>query len=71
MNREDIRLESYEEKEKFYEEIHALFSHGKLVRLKEHKSGFPALTVDSEDIHILTDIISLEHWWASKKHHVN
>jgi len=44
------------------------------VRIQESKrithfgqSGFPAVTVDCEDIDILTDIISLEQWWAKKK----
>jgi len=65
--RKDIMLESDEEKEKVYEEIHALFLQGKNVQMKEHKSGFPAVTVDCEDIHILTDIISLEQWWGKRK----
>lgn len=67
MERKDIRLSPDEEKEKVYEEIHNLYLQGKSVRLKEHKSGFPAVTVDSEDIHIITDIISLEQWWTKKK----
>jgi len=65
--RKDIMLESDEEKENVYEEIHALFLQGKNVQMKEHKSGFPAVTVDCEDIHILTDIISLEQWWGKRK----
>ena len=67
MERKDIRLSPDEEKGKVYEEIHNLYLQGKSVRLKEHKSGFPAITVDCEDIHIITDIISLEQWWAKKK----
>jgi len=55
------------EKEKVYEEINDLFLQGKHVKVKEHKSGFPTVTVDCGDIHILTDIISLEQWWAKKK----
>jgi len=35
--------------------------------VREHRTGFPAVTVDADDIHILTDIISLEQWWAKKK----
>jgi hypothetical protein len=62
-----MRFDPDEEKEKVYEQIHALYLQGKSVKVKEHKSGFPAVTVDCEDIHILTDIISLEHWWAKKK----
>jgi len=67
MRRKDMRLDPDEEKEKVYEQIHAHYLQGKSVRVKEHKSGFPAVTVDCEDIHILTDIISLEQWWAKKK----
>ena len=67
MERKDIRLSPDEEKEKVYEEIHNLYLQGKSARLKEHKSGFPAITVDCENIHIITDIISLEQWWAKKK----
>ena len=67
MRHKDIMLDSDEEKEKVCEEIHDLFLQGKHVKVKEHKSGFPAVTVDCEDIHILTDILSLEQWWANKK----
>ena len=67
MKRKDMRLYSDNEKEKVYEQIHARHLQGKSVKVKEHKSGFPAVTVDYEDIHILTDIISLEQWWAKKK----
>ncbi len=63
----DIRLEPDEEKEKVYEQINALFLQQKPVKVEQHKSGFPAVTVDCEDIHILTDILSLEQWWAKKK----
>ena len=56
-----------EEKEKTYEEISGLYLQGKTVKIREHKSGFPAVTVDCEDIHIITDIISLEQWWAKNK----
>ncbi len=67
MERKDIRLSPDEEKEKVYEEIHAHFRKGKKVKLREHKSGFPAITIVCEDIHILTDILSLEEWWAKQK----
>lgn len=63
----DIFRLSDKEKEKQYEEIHALYLQGKRVSVKEHKSGFPAVTVDCEDIHILTDVLSLESWWAKRK----
>jgi len=67
VQRKDIMLDPDEEKEKVYEQIHTLYLQGKGVTVKEHKSGFPAVTVDCEDIHILTDIISLEQWWKKKK----
>ena len=63
----DIMMQSDAEKEKQYEEIHAFYLQGKSVRVKEHKSGFPAVTADCKGIHILTNIISLEQWWAKKK----
>ena len=67
MRRKEMRLNPVEDKEEVYEQIHALYLQGKSVTVKEHTSGFPAVTVDCEDIHILTDIISLEQWWAKKK----
>jgi len=67
MRHKDIRLEPVEEKEKTYERIHSLYLKSKPVTVREHESGFPAVTVDCEDIHILTDILSLEQWWAKKK----
>jgi len=67
MEPRDIMLEPDEEKEKVYEHIHALYLQGKSVTMREHESGFPAVRVDCEDIHILTDIISLERWWAKRK----
>ena len=67
MRHEDIMLDQDEEKGKVYEKINDLSLQGKLVKVKEHKSGFPAVTVDCEDIHILTDIISLEQWWVKKR----
>ena len=67
MQHKDIMMDSDEDKEKVYEQIHALYHQGKEARIREHKSGFPAVTVACEEIHILTDIISLEQWWAKKK----
>ncbi len=67
MRRKDIMMSSDEEKEKVYEEINDLYLQRKTVKIREHKSGFPAVTVDCEDIHIITDIISLEQWWAKNK----
>jgi len=67
MEHKDMLLDPDEDKERVYEQIHTLYRQGKSVNVKEHESGFPAVTVDCEDIHILTDIISLEKWWAKKK----
>ena len=67
MKREDIMLKPKEEKERVYLKIDTLFQLGIEVSIKEHKSGFPAVTVDCGDVHILTDILSLEEWWAKKK----
>lgn len=65
--RKDIRLASDEEKDEAYNQIHSLYLQEKSVRLKEHKSGFPAVTVDCGEVHILTDVLSLERWWAKKR----
>ena len=65
--RKGIMLDPDAEKEKVYEEVHALFLQGKAIKVREHKSGFPAITIDAEDIHILTDILSLEQWWHQKE----
>lgn len=67
MQQKDLRGKASQEKIKVYEDIHSLFLQGKAVKVSEHKSGFPAITIDCEDIHILTDILSLEQWWAMKK----
>ena len=67
MKRKDIMLDPDEEKGKVYDKIHAQFLEGKEVKMEEHKSGFPAVTVDCGDIHILTDILSIEQWWAKQK----
>jgi len=67
MRHKDIMLDPDEEKEKVYEQINNRFLQGKPVKVKEHKSGFPAVTVDGEDMDVLTDIISLEQWRAKKK----
>ena len=62
-----MMLKPQEEKEKVYWEIDALIQKGVERSIKEDESGFPAVTVDCGDIHILTDILSLEEWWAKKK----
>ncbi len=75
MGHKDIMLDPDEEKEKIYEGIHELYLQGKTVKIRERKSGFPAVDVDCEDIHIITDIISLEQWWqkneAKRKQQLN
>lgn len=63
MKRRDIMELPDEEKAKIYEQIDQLYRKGSKVELREHRSGFPAITVDCEDIHILTDCLSLELWW--------
>ncbi len=67
VNRRDIRAASAEEKQEVYKLIDGLVELGIPVSIKEHRSGFPAVTVDCGEIHILTDILSLEEWWAKKK----
>ncbi len=67
IKRKDIRLASVEEKEETYKLIDGLVELGVPVAVKEHRSGFPAVTVDCGEVHILTDILSLEAWWAKKK----
>jgi len=67
MKRQDIRLKSDDEKAEVYSKIDGLYREGAKVKIREHSSGFPAVTVDCEDIHILTDILSLEQWVAVHK----
>ena len=67
VRRRDIRLSSDEEKAETYKLIDGLVELGIPVSVKEHRSGFPAVTVDCGEVHILTDILSLEQWWAKKK----
>jgi len=65
VKRLDIRGASDEEKHRHYEAVDALYRQGEAVTVKEHKSGFPAVTVDCGDIHLLTDCLTLEVWWAA------
>jgi len=67
VRRRDIRLSPDEEKAETYKLIDGLVELGIPVSVKEHRSGFPAVTVDCGEVHILTDILSLEQWWAKKK----
>jgi hypothetical protein len=65
--RKDIRLASDGEKEETYKLIDQLAELKIPVSVEEHRSGFPAVTVDCGEVHILTDIISLEQWQARKQ----
>jgi hypothetical protein len=65
--RKDIRLAQDEEKEETYKLIDGLVELGIPVSIKEHRSGFPAVTVDCGEVHILTDTLSLEQWQSKKK----
>jgi hypothetical protein len=67
ISRKDLRLASVQEKEETYKLIDGLAELGITASIKEHKSGFPAVTVDCGDVHILTDILSLEEWQAKQK----
>jgi hypothetical protein len=67
VSRKDLRLASVQEKEETYKLIDGLAELGITASIKEHKSGFPAVTVDCGDVHILTDILSLEEWQAKQK----
>jgi hypothetical protein len=63
----DIRSAPDEERYEIYRQIDQLCQKGKHVVTKEHKSGFPAITIDCEEIHVLTDCLSLETWNAKQK----
>lgn len=68
IERKDIRSEPTEKKEGFYRLIDDLVKlFGFPVEVKEDKSGFPAIAVDCGGVHILTDIITLEHWQLKQK----
>ena len=67
VGRKDLRLAAIQEKEETYKLIDGLAELGITVSIKEHASGFPAVTLDCGEVHILTDILSLEQWWAKHK----
>ena len=67
IERQDVMLKPDAEKIQVYEDIPKRFKAGEKVEIKEHRSGFPAVTVDCGDIHILTDILSGEVWWKRKR----
>ena len=58
----DIRLLPDEEKYEIYDKI----GPGVKVKIKEHSSGFPAITIDYKDFHLLTDCLSVEKWWEER-----
>ena len=66
MKRTDMRQASIEEKRQQYRAVDAHYREGKSVKVREDRSGFPGVTVDCEDIHLLTDILSLEEWWQEE-----
>lgn len=61
----DIRALSDEKKYEIYDKI-GIKAEG--VKTREHSSGFPAITIDYKDFHLLTDCLSLEKWrWKRSK----
>jgi hypothetical protein len=56
----DIRGLLDEEKFEWYERIG---KDAKGVEIREHESGFPTITIDYQDIHLLTDVLSVEEWF--------
>jgi len=67
LERRDIMGKPKEEKVAVYEDITGRWLKGVYVKAREHKSGFPAITVDCEDIHILTDCLSVEEYFRQVK----
>jgi len=61
---QDIRELSDKEKFEIYDKITEKWKQGKTVDVREHKSGFPAVEVHVNDVHILTDILSIEEYWS-------
>ncbi len=65
--RKDIRSAPDEQKYEIYRQIDQLYQKGNRVTIKEHGSGFPAITVDCGEIRVLTDCLSLEEWNRKEK----
>ena len=63
IQRKDIRRDTDAAKAQVYAAIDGQYHQGYLVRVAEHRSGFPAVTVDCGDLHYTTDCLSLEEWW--------
>jgi nucleoside-triphosphatase THEP1 len=62
----DITSESEEEKFAEYEKIGI---DAQNVRVREHRNGFPFITIahKEKDIYLETDILSLEKWFSLKR----
>jgi hypothetical protein len=62
----NIMMWPEENKNRLYARIHRLWEDGATIETHEHKSGFPAITVDVETenahIHVITDVVSAEQW---------
>lgn len=67
LERLDIMAKPDAEKVATYEQITNQWLNGVPVKSREHKSGFPATTVDCGDIHILTDCLSVEEYFRNLK----
>lgn len=65
--RKDIQEAPDEEKHQIYRQIAERVDKGVPVKVRQHRSGFPAITVDCGDISILTDCLSAEIWCAKQK----
>jgi len=65
IKRVNIMNRPEDEKREIYQRIHTQWLKGVPVTLEQHRSGFPAVTVDCGEDHILTDILSLEEWWKT------
>lgn len=63
---ENLLTHPVEEKVKQYELIDFIHHLGNEVKVKEHKDGFPAITIDCCSIHIITDCLSVEAWWPTR-----
>jgi len=68
--RRDIRGLKEENRREAYDVISRLRMEGARVMMHEYKAGFPSIMVDCQDIHILTDVVSLERW-AKDNHGTN
>ena len=71
LERRDIMGKPKEEKVAVYDDISQRWLKGADVKSREHKSGFPAIMVDCEDIHILTDCLSVEEYFHQLTNFLN